>query len=72
MHLFSALARASYGNSDARETGPQGILWMTRGILRDLPCLLASMDITPHSPWVISATSLAKHAKESPENPAPW
>ena len=37
-----------------------------------LPCRLASKDNTPHSPFVVSVTSLAKQAKLRPEYPAPW
>ena len=36
-----------------------------------LPCRLASKENTPHSPFVISVTSLAKQAKLRPEYPAP-
>ena len=43
----------------------------TRSNIDLLPCRLASKENTPHSPFVVSVTSLAKQAKLRPVYPAP-
>lgn len=45
--------------------------WLMDGA-RDPPCALQSKAITPHSPLLIAAISLANGANVSADQPAPW